>query len=111
VGANVGAGLVERVIVERKVCGHAAARVNLLDEIPGRIIQRMVDIHGVVEEEFGQSVLEQIDASQIGLEFGDKNIDALGVLFRQFVRAAVAGPHERKAVPVQTVGRGAVLYV
>ena len=46
-----------------------------------------------------------------GCNLGDKDIDAFGILGRQVVRPAVAGPHERKAVPVQTVGRSAVLDV
>ena len=46
-----------------------------------------------------------------GWSLGDKDVDALGVLGRQVVGPAVASPHERKAVPVQTVGRSAVLDV
>src|SRR5208337_2211257 len=71
----------------------------------------MVDVHGVVEEEFGQSVLEQVDARQIRLKLGDKHIYALGILRREVVGPPVTSPYERKTVPVQAVSRGAVFYV
>ena len=111
VGADVGAGLVQRVIVERQVRDHPAARVDLLHQVARRVIHRVVDVDGVVEQEFGQSVLVQVQAGQVGLAFRDENVGAGGVLGGQFVRSAVAGPHERQAVPVQPVGRGAVLGV
>ena len=40
----------------------------------------MVDVDGVVVEDFRQSVLELVDAGQIGLGLGYKDIDTLGYL-------------------------------
>ena len=93
--ANIRALFVERIIVEVEVRDHAAARVDLIDEVARSVTQRMVDVDGVVEEDFGQPILEQVDVCQIRLQLGDKDIYALGVLGCQLVGPAVAGPHER----------------
>src|SRR5208282_6050865 len=110
-GANAGADLVEIVIVELEVGKHRAARVDLLKEVARCVRNRMVDVYRVVVEDFRQSVLVLVDAGQIRLRLGDKDIDALGVFGCQFVGPAVTGPHERKAIPVQTISRGAILGV
>src|SRR5208283_5381752 len=110
-GANVRALLVESVIVKRQVRGHTDARVDLVDEIARCISHGMVDVHSVVVEEFGQSVLEHVEARKIWLQLGHKYIRSLGVLGGQVVGPAVAGPHEGKAVPVEAVSRSAILDV
>lgn len=67
--------LVESVVIERKVRGHADPRVDLVDEVARGVCQCMVDVDGVVKEEFGQPIFEQIDVRQIGLKLGNKNVD------------------------------------
>src|SRR5271167_3576952 len=101
-GANVCRLLVERVVIERKVRGHTDPRVDLVDKVARGITERVVDVYGVVEEEFGQPIFEQVNVRQIGLQLGNEDVNALGILCRQVVRPTIAGPHERKAVPVET---------
>ena len=87
VRANVCAYLVHGVVVVGKVRHHAATRLDLVDEIASSIGHRMVNIHGVIEEELRQPVLQLVDARQIRLGLRDKDIDACGILGRQIRRA------------------------
>ena len=59
----------------------------------------------------GQPHLQLLQLRQVGLHLGDEDVDALRELGGELVRAAVAGPDEREAVPVEPVGGGAVLGV
>ena len=55
--------------------------------------------------------LHSLDVHRVGLQLRDEDVHALGELCGVGVRPAIAGPDERQAVPVETIGRRAVFAV
>src|SRR5271165_636367 len=109
VRADAGTDLVEIVVVILEMGDHRATRVDLLHQLSSSVVHRVVSIDRVVIKESGQSILVLVDARQIRLHLGDEDVDVLCILGGQIVRPSIACPDKRKAVPIQTIRRSAIL--
>ena len=71
---------------------HGQARVHLLKEVARGVMHRvrLVDRH--VEHHRRNPELQGLEIPQIRLQLGDEHVHAFGILRRQLVRPAVAGP-------------------
>ena len=54
---------------------------------------------------------QRLEVGRVRLHFGHEHVHTLGQFQREFVGSPVAGPDERQPIPVEPVGRGAVLDV
>ena len=109
--ANAGQDFRDLRFVVAKMRHHSEPGLHLVDQVPGSVVRRVGLVDGDVGHHGGHSELERAEVSQVRLRFGDEHIHALGQLRGQLIRPAVAGPDERKSVPVEPIRAGAVLGV
>ncbi len=103
VGADPGDRLVDQPVLDRQVGDHPHPRVDLVDHVAGAVVARVSPVRRQVVDDLGNTGRDLRNRPNIELERGHEHINTLGLLDRQFVRAAVAGPDERQAVPVEPV--------
>ena len=109
--AHTGDRLVDHLVVVAEVGDHAQPRLHLVDHIARRVVIGVHQVDREVVDLLRDAGLKLHQLAQVRLQFGDEHIGPPGVLRGQPVRAAIPGPHERQAVPVQPVRRGPVHVV
>ena len=70
---------------------------------------RLVDRR--VEDDGRHAEFHRLEVGRVRLHFGHEHVHALGQFQREFVGSPVTSPDERQPIPVEPVGRGAVLGV
>ena len=83
----------------------------LLEHVADRVVHAVRLVDRVREHHGGHAELQRLEVPGVRLHLGHEDVHPLGQLHRELVGPAVPGPDERQPVPVEPVGRGAVLGV
>ena len=90
---------------------HRQARLDLVEHVADGVVRGVSLVDRRVHDDGRHAEFQRLEVGRVRLHFGDEHVHALGQFQREFVGPPVAGPDERQPIPVEPVGRGAVLGV